>query len=48
MDFERVDMREMTPDELAKAGEMAEIVFKLNHTLPNTDEYNELLNHPIL
>ena len=43
MDFERVDMREMTEDEMIKAGEMAEIVFKLNHTLPNTDEYNNLL-----
>ena len=38
MDFERVDMREMTEEEMIKAGEMAEIVFKLNHTLPNTDE----------
>ena len=43
MDFERVDMREMTEEEMIKAGEMAEIVFKLNHTLPNTDEYNNLL-----
>lgn len=32
MDFERVDMREMTEEEMTKAGEMAEIVFKLNHT----------------
>ncbi len=43
MDFERVDMREITPEEMVKMGEMAEIVFKLNHTLPNTDEYNELI-----
>ena len=43
MDFERVDMREMTEEEMIKAGEMAEIVFKLNHTFPNTDEYNSLL-----
>ena len=43
MDFERVDMREMTAEELIKAGEMAEIVFKLNHTLPNSDEYNQLI-----
>ena len=27
MDFERVDMREMTEEEMTKAGEMAEIVF---------------------
>ena len=44
MDFERVDMREMTPEEMVKAGEMAEIVFKLNHTLPNSEEYDSLLN----
>ena len=43
MDFERVDMREMTEEEMIKAGEMAEIVFKLNHTMSNTDEYNSLL-----
>ncbi|WP_406536669.1 acyltransferase [Methanobrevibacter sp.] len=43
MDFERVDMREMTPEEMVKAGEMAEIVFKLNHTLPNSEEYDSLL-----
>ena len=44
MDFERVDMREMTPEELLKANEMAEIVFKINHTMPNTEEYSNLLN----
>ena len=27
MDFERVDMREMTPEEMVKAGEMAKIIF---------------------
>jgi acetyltransferase-like isoleucine patch superfamily enzyme len=43
MDFERVDMREMTPDEMIKMAGMAEIVFKLNHTLPNSEEYNELI-----
>ena len=43
MDFERVDMREMTPEEMVKAGEMAEIVFKLNNTLPNSEEYDSLL-----
>ncbi|MER2013104.1 MAG: DapH/DapD/GlmU-related protein [Methanobrevibacter sp.] len=44
MDFERVDMREMTPEELLKANEMVEIVFKINHTMPNTEEYSNLLN----
>ena len=43
MDYERVDIREMTPEELDKAIKMNEIVFKINHTLPNTEEYNDLL-----
>ena len=36
-------MREMTEQELIEAEKMAEIVFKLNHTLPNSEEYNSLL-----
>ena len=44
MDFERVDMKQITEEEMINAGQMAEIVFKLNHTMPNTDEYNSLLN----
>ena len=44
MDFERVDMRQMSDDEMIEAVKMSEIVFKLNHTLPNTEEYNNLLN----
>ena len=43
MDFERVDMREMTDEEMAEAFRISEIVFKINHTMPNTDEYNHLL-----
>lgn len=40
---ERVDMREMTPEEFEKASHMNELVFKINHTLPGSDEYNALL-----
>ena len=43
MDFERVDMREMSDEEMMEAFKMSEIVFKLNHTMPNTEEYNNLL-----
>ena len=43
MDFERVDMREMSDEEMAEAFRISEIVFKLNHTMPNTDEYNNLV-----
>ena len=44
MDFERVDIRQISDDEMIEAVKMSEIVFKLNHTLPNTEEYNDLLN----
>lgn len=40
---ERVDMREITPEEFEKASQMNELVFKINHTLPGSDEYNALL-----
>lgn len=43
MDYERVDMREMTLEEMNEAFKMSEIVFKINHTMPNTDEYNSLV-----
>lgn len=43
MDYERVDMREMTLEEMNDAFKMSEIVFKINHTMPNTDEYNSLV-----
>lgn len=43
MDFERVDIRQISDDEMIEAVKMSEIVFKLNHTLPNTEEYNDLL-----
>ena len=43
MDFERVDMRAMTDEEMAEAFRISEIVFKINHTMPNTDEYNNLV-----
>ena len=42
MDFERVDMREITEEEMTDAVKMAEIVFKLNHTMPNTEGYNKM------
>ena len=39
----RVDMREYSQKELDKANKMTETVFKLNHTLPNSEEYLKLL-----
>ena len=43
MDFKRVDMREMTPKELQASIEQSQLVFKLNHTMPMTEEYAEIL-----
>ncbi|WP_405298054.1 acyltransferase [Methanobrevibacter sp.] len=43
MDFERVDIRKTTPEEMIEAFKMNELIFKLNHTMPNTDEYTGLL-----
>ena len=44
MDFKRVDMRDMTEEEMVQAMRENELVFKLNHTLPRSDEYNEIMN----
>lgn len=41
---ERVDMRKQTPEEIEKAIKMTELLFKINHTMPNTEEYNNLIN----
>ena len=43
MDFERVDMDQLTEEELNEAFRMNELLFKLNHTMPMTPEYNEVL-----
>lgn len=43
MDFERVDMREMSLEDQKTGAKQAQLVFKLNHTMPMTDEYNEVL-----
>lgn len=43
MDFERVDMREMSLEDQKTGAEQVQLVYKLNHTMPMTDEYNEVL-----
>ncbi|MBQ2832456.1 DapH/DapD/GlmU-related protein [Methanobrevibacter sp.] len=43
MDYEIVDIREMTPEEMSDAIKMNETVFKINHTMPNSEEYDNLL-----
>ena len=38
-----VDPRQSTPEELAEGMRQAQTLFKLNHTMPYTDEYNVLV-----
>ena len=39
----RVDMRERTPEEQAMYDRQAQLMFKLNHTMPRTPEYMAVL-----
>ncbi len=39
----RVDMREMTPAEGRRAAETAQLIFRINHTMPFTPEYDSLV-----
>ncbi len=51
MKEEIVDPRLSTPEELAEGMRQAQTLFKLNHTMPYTDEYNalakELFGHDV-
>ena len=46
-----VDPRQSTPEELAEGMRQAQTLFKLNHTMPYTEEYNaiaeELFGHDV-
>ena len=42
MDFIKVDPRQTPPAEMAEGLRQAQTLFKLNHTMPFTDEYNDL------
>lgn len=39
----RIDCLHQTAEELAKAKELRQNIFRLNHTMPDTEEFNELL-----
>lgn len=41
---ERVDLSIPNPPESEKGKQQAQLVFKLNHTMPMTEEYTEVLN----
>jgi len=38
-----VDPRQTTPEEMAEGIRQAQVLFKLNHTMPYTEEYNALV-----
>lgn len=40
----RIDVTKQTADELALANEHAQLIFKFNHTMPGTPEYEELMH----
>lgn len=40
----RIDCAHQSEEELVLAKQQAQLVFKLNHTMPMTEEYNELLH----
>ena len=39
----RVDVRQTTPEESEKWKRQTQLVFELNHTMPYTDRYNEIV-----
>ena len=43
MEEMRVNPRQLTPEERAEGIRQAQVLFKLNHTMPYTDEYNALV-----
>ena len=44
MTEERVDMNSHAPEDMEKAKQQAQLAFKLNHTMPMTDEYTEVMH----
>ena len=44
MDYEKVNMDEQTEEDLIYYAHETELIFKLNHTLPRSDEYIEIMN----
>ena len=43
MKEERVDLRIPHPEDFETARQQAQLIFKLNHTMPMTEEYARLL-----
>lgn len=43
MEAKRVDPHQATPEEMAESMRQAQVLFKLNHTMPFTEEYDALV-----
>ncbi|WP_288056803.1 DapH/DapD/GlmU-related protein [Xylanibacter rodentium] len=41
----RIDVTKQTTEELSLANEHAQLIFRFNHTMPGTAEYDELMHH---
>lgn len=39
----RIDLRRLTPEQLAENKRQNELLFRINHTLPDTEEYDRLV-----
>lgn len=44
MEEERVDLSISSPEDMEKGRQQAQLLFKLNHTMPMTDEYTDIMN----
>ncbi|MBQ9254165.1 MAG: galactoside O-acetyltransferase [Bacteroidales bacterium] len=44
MDEIRIDLRTQTPEEVSMGVKDAQLCFKINHTMPYTEEYNSLIS----
>lgn len=48
MEEVRIDLRNQNPEEIQEAVRATQLNFKLNHTMPYTDEYNALVRELII
>lgn len=44
MSEERVDLRISHPEDMEKSRKQAQLLFKLNHTMPMTEEYSDIMH----
>lgn len=47
MEFERVNLDDLSEEEIKKTQKSIELLFKINHTIPTSEEYPKLINQLI-